>query len=87
MTRPPRNVVGQHVRENAVLIKVSLDLCIGSGNCARLAPGVFDQDPEEGYAIVLEPAPTQESHAAVRQAAAVCPATAIALVETDQQDT
>jgi len=69
-----------------VLISVSLDLCIGSGNCARIAPGVFDQDPEEGYAIVVDSSPERRSHAAVREAAAVCPATAITIAETGQQN-
>jgi ferredoxin len=37
----------------ALEISVDRELCMGSGNCAFWAPGVFDLD-EDGIAIVLD---------------------------------
>ncbi|WP_030434399.1 ferredoxin [Actinoplanes subtropicus] len=54
--------------------------CVAAGQCAMVAPDVFDQRDEDGVAIVLEPAPGPEHQDAVREAAAVCPAAAIRLV-------
>jgi ferredoxin len=45
--------------------------CCGAGQCVLIAPEVFDLDPE----------PPAESEAATREAAAVCPAAAIALAD------
>lgn len=51
--------------------------CCGAGMCALNAPEVFDQDPEEGLVVVLDPDPPQELHGAVRDAADLCPSGAI----------
>lgn len=51
--------------------------CCGAGQCALIAPEVFDQRDEDGIVVLLEPEPAEEGHAAVREAAAVCPAGAI----------
>jgi ferredoxin len=45
------------------------------------APEVFDQRDSDGVAIVLDAEPAAELHDSVREAAAVCPAAAIHLVE------
>ncbi|MEU4242630.1 ferredoxin [Actinoplanes sp. NPDC026619] len=55
--------------------------CVAAGQCAMVAPDVFDQREEDGVAIVLDPAPEPSQQDAVREAAAVCPAAAIRLVE------
>ncbi|MFC7534028.1 ferredoxin [Actinoplanes sp. GCM10030250] len=55
--------------------------CVAAGQCAMVAPDVFDQRDDDGVAIVLDEAPGPEHHEAVREAAAVCPAAAIRLVE------
>jgi ferredoxin len=42
---------------------------------------VFDQRDEDGVAVVLDETPGAEFEEAVREAAAICPAAAIRLVE------
>lgn len=54
--------------------------CCGAGQCALLAPKVFDQQ-EDGIVILLDEEPPKELHGAVREAAAVCPGAAIRLEE------
>jgi ferredoxin len=55
--------------------------CVAAGQCAMVAPDVFDQRDDDGVAIVLVDTPGPALHDAVREAAAVCPAAAIRLVE------
>jgi ferredoxin len=55
---------------------VDRDACMGSGNCAFWAPGVFDLD-DDGIAVVVgDPSGRRED---VRKAAANCPTSAIRL--------
>lgn len=54
--------------------------CVAAGQCAMVAPDVFDQREDDGVAIVLDESPGEDQHEAVREAAAVCPAAAIRLV-------
>lgn len=49
---------------------------VAAGECAMVAPHVFDQRDEDGVAMVLDAAPGPEHHDEVRAAAA-----AIRLVE------
>lgn len=65
----------------ALRVVVDRDACCGSGNCVRLAAGVFDQDDAEGLVVLLQPEPPGPLHPAVREAAHQCPAGAIELVE------
>ncbi|GAA4954505.1 ferredoxin [Actinoplanes utahensis] len=62
-------------------MKVSVDqeMCIGAGQCVMTAPRVFDQRDDDGVVILLEETPGDEDQEAVRNAAAVCPAAAIAV--------
>jgi ferredoxin len=53
---------------------VDRDVCMGSGNCAYSAPGVFDLD-EEGVAVVCGPRTGREEE--VRRAILNCPTSAI----------
>ncbi|MEU9361043.1 ferredoxin [Streptomyces sp. NPDC048301] len=55
--------------------------CVAAGQCAMVAPDVFDQRDEDGVAVVLDASPSAEHHDSVREAAAVCPAAALRLVE------
>ncbi|MCK2215859.1 ferredoxin [Actinomadura sp. ATCC 31491] len=58
-------------------ITVDTDKCCGAGQCVLLAPAVFDQGEDDGIVVLLDPSPAGEQHAAVREAASVCPAGAI----------
>ena len=52
------------------------EICIGSGNCVRLAPAVFDQDDDGRVALV--PGGDPDSVAAdVDMAVAACPVGAL----------
>ncbi|MEU9117799.1 ferredoxin [Streptomyces sp. NPDC048483] len=62
-------------------LSVDRERCCGAGMCALTAPEVFDQDSEDGRVLLIAPQPPQQHHAAVREAAGLCPAGAIALVE------
>ncbi|SEM46342.1 ferredoxin [Nonomuraea pusilla] len=66
-------------------MKVTVDeeKCCGAGQCVLIAPEVFDQRDDDGIVILLEAEPGEEQHAAVREAAAVCPAAAIELTGRD----
>jgi ferredoxin len=55
--------------------------CVAAGQCAMIAPDVFDQRDDDGVAVVLDAEPGAEHHDAAREAAAACPAAAIRLVE------
>ena len=54
--------------------------CVAAGQCAMVAPDVFDQRDDDGVAVVLDATPGEDQLEAVREAAAVCPAAAIRLV-------
>lgn len=64
-----------------VQVTVDEDRCCGAGQCVLLAPEVFDQRDEDGVVVLRDPEPLASLHAAVREAAGVCPAGAIALGE------
>lgn len=54
--------------------------CCGAGQCAMLAPDVFDQR-DDGIVILLNATPPEELHSTVREAACVCPGSAIRVTE------
>lgn len=62
-------------------VHVETDACIGSGSCVLECPEVFALDPDEGIVVLLTDAPDAEHHAAVRDAAAACPASVISVEE------
>lgn len=64
-------------------LSVDEDKCCGAGACVLTAPEVFDQRDEDGVVTLLDAAPAQPQHTAVREAAAVCPTAAIHVTETD----
>jgi ferredoxin len=49
--------------------------------CALTDPDVFDQDESDGTVVLLEPSPTGEHADAAREAAHLCPAGAIKVVD------
>ncbi|MEU4442391.1 ferredoxin [Actinosynnema sp. NPDC050801] len=63
-------------------VSVDEDKCCGAGSCVLAAPDVFDQRDEDGVVVLLDPEPAGHLHAAVREAADVCPAAAITLAVT-----
>jgi ferredoxin len=56
--------------------------CTSAGNCARVAPELFDQGAEDGIVVVLDPQPSEALRNAARDAESLCPAQAI-LVSDD----
>ncbi|MFF6978024.1 ferredoxin [Streptomyces sp. NPDC008343] len=50
-----------------------------------IAPEVLDQRDEDGIVTLLEPSPAEGVQAAAREAAAVCPASAIT-IDGDQEE-
>ena len=60
-------------------VGVDHDRCIGAGNCALVAPAVFDQD-EEAVVVLLAESPPESQRAAVEQAVERCPAAVIRLL-------
>ncbi|MET8573282.1 ferredoxin [Streptomyces sp. NPDC005012] len=66
-------------------MKVTVDrgVCCGAGQCAMLAPEVFDQGDADGLVLLLDPEPGERHAAAVREAAATCPTGAVRLLDAD----
>ncbi|MFD7459858.1 MULTISPECIES: ferredoxin [unclassified Streptomyces] len=60
-------------------MKVTVDdsRCCGSGQCVLLAPEVFDQREDDATVVLLDATPPDGLHAAVRDAAAMCPSEVI----------
>jgi ferredoxin len=64
-------------------VHVDRQRCVGSGQCAQTAPGIFDQDERDGIVILLAAEPPAVGHAAARKAAHLCPARAISIIEDE----
>jgi ferredoxin len=62
-------------------ITIDLDRCCGAGHCVLAAPEVFDQRDEDGLVVLLDADPPAGEHRQVREAAALCPASAIGVRE------
>jgi ferredoxin len=60
-------------------LRVDRECCIGAGMCALTAPDVFDQDPDDGKVLLLDPTPPPKRRAAAGQAAQACPSGAISV--------
>ncbi|MCW2881406.1 MAG: ferredoxin [Sphaerisporangium sp.] len=61
-------------------VEVDKEKCCGAGQCVMIAPDVFDQGDGDGVVILLRDTPAPEHRDGVREAVAVCPAAAIAIV-------
>lgn len=55
--------------------------CTSAGNCARVAPDLFDQQEDDGLVIVLQAEVPPALHDAALEAETLCPAAAISLVD------
>ncbi|WP_156758562.1 ferredoxin [Actinokineospora pegani] len=55
--------------------------CVGAGHCVVAAPEVFDQRDDDGVVILLDADPPEHEHENTREAAQLCPAAAILLLE------
>lgn len=62
-------------------IDIDKDVCIGAGQCALAAPGVFTQD-DDGYSTLLPGREDGGGDPMVREAARACPVTAITVSRT-----
>ncbi|SFP66485.1 ferredoxin [Amycolatopsis rubida] len=64
-------------------MKVEIDerRCCSAGQCAVLAPNVFDQREDTGTVVLLTANPPAEHHDAVRDAAESCPGMVITIHE------
>ncbi|MGW1783651.1 4Fe-4S domain-containing protein [Streptomyces sp. NPDC002143] len=69
-------------------MKVVVDetTCLGTGQCAMIAPAVFEQRAD-GVTVALATGPHQGRHAAAREAALACPVAAIRLIEESEPST
>lgn len=63
-----------------ISISIDRDVCIGAGQCALTAPGVFTQD-DDGYSEVLPGKEDGGGDPLVREAARACPVSAITISE------
>lgn len=72
--------ISQTYATHVVSVRVERDLCIGSGNCVRLAPSVFALDSEQ-IALVVDPSAADGT--TLERAASRCPAGAIFLGEDE----
>ncbi|MFE0732315.1 ferredoxin [Streptomyces antibioticus] len=63
-------------------LRIDIDhhTCIGSGQCALTAPGVFTQD-DDGYSALLPGAAERAPRERVTEAALSCPVQAIAVTD------
>ncbi|MER5451784.1 ferredoxin [Streptomyces sp. NPDC002766] len=62
-------------------IDIDKDVCIGAGQCALSAPGVFTQD-DDGFSTLLPGREDGGGDPMVREAARACPVGAIAVTDT-----
>lgn len=57
-------------------VVVNRDACVGAGQCALVAPDVFDQD-DDGIVMLLQADPDGRDFDVATKAARLCPARAI----------
>ncbi|MGW3008753.1 ferredoxin [Streptomyces sp. NPDC001219] len=61
-------------------IAIDTDRCIGAGQCALTAPGVFTQD-DDGFSALLPGREDGAGDPLVREAARACPVQALAVTD------
>ncbi|MEV6171988.1 ferredoxin [Streptomyces sp. NPDC051954] len=62
-------------------IVAETDKCVGAGQCALIAPEVFDQGEDDGIVVVLNTEPGSALRPAVGEAVDLCPARALSLTD------
>jgi ferredoxin len=62
-------------------IGIDKDICIGAGQCALTAPGVFTQD-DDGFSAVLPGREDGAGDPLLREAARACPVGAIEVTDS-----
>ncbi|MEV6172338.1 ferredoxin [Streptomyces sp. NPDC051954] len=62
-------------------IDIDTDVCIGAGQCALAAPGVFTQD-DDGFSTLLPGREDGGGDPMAREAARACPVGAITVSDT-----
>ncbi|MDG4762636.1 ferredoxin [Solwaraspora sp. WMMD406] len=56
---------------------VDAQRCVGAGHCARLAPGLFDQDSQTGVVVWRGGEVDRSSDDELREVVALCPSGAL----------
>ncbi|MEO6704135.1 MAG: ferredoxin [Jatrophihabitantaceae bacterium] len=62
-------------------VSVNPDACCSSGLCVETAPRIFDQDPQDGTVLLLQPIVDGELADAATLCAKLCPCDAIAVAQ------
>jgi ferredoxin len=65
--------------EITMRVRVDRELCLGTGQCVLTAPAVFDQDDDDGTALVLVETVESAQEELIRRAVVACPAQAISV--------
>ncbi|MCW7989804.1 ferredoxin [Streptomyces platensis subsp. clarensis] len=65
-------------------VLIDQDKCCGAGSCVLSAPEVFDQREEDGIVLLIDAEPPAALHEAVHEAAAICPAAAITVEQSER---
>lgn len=63
-----------------IRVEADLDVCVGAGMCALTVGAVFDQSPDDGRVVVLDPSPPDDLLDEVREAVMLCPSGALSVV-------
>jgi len=59
-------------------VSVDYDVCASTGNCARIAPEIFEIR-DDGFLYVLQEEPAEELRSRAEEAADMCPTAAITI--------
>lgn len=65
-------------------VRTNEDRCVGAGQCALLAPEIFDQRDDDGVVVLLAEEPAEEHRDSVREATFACPSQAIEVIEVEE---
>jgi len=63
-----------------ITVLVDNERCCSSGQCAALAPEVFDQSDDDGRVVLLDATPPEDRTSLLQSVADLCPSRAITVV-------